>query len=180
MYVAERVRLRRIEKADLPNYVEWLNDAEVRRGLMIFLPLSSVEEEQWFENMLKAPPAERPFAVDAKVGDGWQHIGSCGLFDFQPQAHHAELGIVLGDKNFWDQGYGTDVMNLLLKVGFEVFNLNRIHLRVYGNNPRARHVYEKIGFVHEGSLRQHLYREGQYYDEHVMGILRSEWQALQK
>jgi RimJ/RimL family protein N-acetyltransferase len=177
MYVAERVRLRRVEKEDLPRYVEWLNDAEVRRGLMIFLPLSNVEEEQWFEEMNKRPPLERPFAVDARTPDGWRHIGSAGLFDFDHVARHAELGIVLGDKEFWDKGYGSDTMRLLLRVGFETLNLERIHLRVYGNNPRAFHVYEKVGFTHEGTLRRHVYREGQYYDVHVMGVLREEWLA---
>ncbi|TAK11825.1 MAG: N-acetyltransferase [Anaerolineae bacterium] len=180
MFVAERVRLRRIEKADLPHYVEWLNDAEVRRGLKIFLPLSNVEEDEWFETMMKSPLLERPYAIDAKAGEGWAHIGSCALFGFDHTARQAELGIVIGDKDYWNKGYGSDVMRLLLKVGFETLNLNRIHLWVYGNNPRARHVYEKIGFTHEGSLRQHIFREGQYYDVHMMGILRDEWQAMNK
>lgn len=180
MFTGERVRLRRVEKEDLPRYMEWLNDPEVRRGLMVFLPLSSVEEDEWFETMMKSPPEEKPFAVDARTPEGWRHIGSVGLHDYRPIPRHAEIGIVIGDKTYWDKGYGTEIMGLIIKVAFEVFNLNRVHLRVYGNNPRARHVYEKIGFKHEGTLRQHVYREGQYYDEHMMGLLREEWQAMSK
>ena len=69
-------------------------------------------------------------------------------------------------------------MRLILKHGFETLNLNRIFLRVYANNPRAIRSYEKVGFVHEGTMRQSAYKDGQYIDVVFMSILRSEWQRI--
>jgi RimJ/RimL family protein N-acetyltransferase len=68
-------------------------------------------------------------------------------------------------------------MRLLLKHGFETLNLHRIFLRVYETNPRAIRTYEKVGFVHEGRMRQALYRQGQYHDILLMSVLRPEWDS---
>ena len=60
MIYGERIRLRAIERTDLALFTEWLNDPEVRRGLMVHLPFSMAEEESWYENMLKSPQEEHP------------------------------------------------------------------------------------------------------------------------
>jgi RimJ/RimL family protein N-acetyltransferase len=87
------------------------------------------------------------------------------------------VGIFIGEKSLWNQGYGTEVMKLLLKHGFHTLNLNRIALEVYENNPRAVRSYEKAGFVHEGCKRQGMYKDGHYIDILLMSVLRSEWQG---
>jgi RimJ/RimL family protein N-acetyltransferase len=179
MIYGERIRLRAIEKDDLPRFVTWLNDPEVRHGLMLFLPLSLAEEEQWFENMLKRPAEQRPMVIEIKVDDKWQPIGNCGFDSINWRARAGELGLFIGEKGYWNQGYGSEVMRLLLKHGFEALNLNRIALIVYANNPRAVRVYEKVGFVQEGVLRQAHYQDGEYIDVVTMSILRSEWRAAQ-
>jgi RimJ/RimL family protein N-acetyltransferase len=88
------------------------------------------------------------------------------------------VGIFIGDKSVWDQGYGTDVMRLLLKHGFETLNLNRIYLKVYATNLRAIRCYEKVGYVPEGRLREASYKHGQYVDFILMSVLRSEYPDL--
>ncbi|MCJ7435442.1 MAG: GNAT family N-acetyltransferase, partial [Anaerolineales bacterium] len=75
----------------------------------------------------------------------------------------------------WNQGLGTEAMTLLLRIGFETLNLNRIFLRVYADNSRAVRSYEKAGFILEGTLRQAVYKKGRYEDLHIMSVLRSEW-----
>jgi RimJ/RimL family protein N-acetyltransferase len=67
-------------------------------------------------------------------------------------------------------------MRLLLRIGFEKLNLNRVALEVFENNPRAIRAYEKAGFVHEGRRRQGIYKNGQYLDILLMSVIRSEWQ----
>lgn len=178
MILGEKVRLRAMERADLPRFVVWLNDPEVRRGISQVLPLSQVQEERWFESMLELPREEQPFAVDVRRGRGWIHAGSCGFFRPDRLARSAELGILLGDKSVWGRGYGTDTMRTLVRHGFHTLNLNRIYLRVYESNLRAMHVYDRIGFREEGRLRQDHYVEGEYEDTVIMGLLREEWQAL--
>jgi len=183
MIYSERIRLRRDERADITRFVEWLNDAEVRRYLSINLPISTANEEQWFENMLKLPSEAQPFAIEVREivpggdGDCWRLIGNCGLMDFDQTAHSAEVGIFIGDKSCWNKGYGTEVMRLLLQFGFGTLNLNRVFLRVDEANKGGIHAYEKAGFVHEGRFRQGTFRDGEYRDMLLMGVLRSEWKA---
>jgi len=176
----ERVRLRHTEKEDLPLFVEWLNDPDVRRGLMLHLPLSIAEEQQWFENMLASPQDERPLVIETQNDDGWRMIGNCSFNNLDWRNRNAELGIFIGDKSSWDRGYGTEVMRLLVKHGFTTLNLHLIYLRVYENNHRAIRAYEKAGFVEEGRLRQMIYQDGQYLDVIWMSVLRTEWQENEK
>ena len=175
MIYGERIRLRGVEEDDLPIFLEWINDPEVIAGLTIFLPMATWEEEEWFAGLSKRTPVERPLAVEIREGDSWRLIGNSGFHDFDAIAHSAEVGIMLGDKSIWNRGYGTEVMRLLLKHGFETLNLNRIQLHVYEANRWAIRTYEKIGFIHEGRKRQALYKNGKYQDLLIMSILRSEW-----
>lgn len=175
MIVGKRVRLRAMEPTDLRQFQEWLNDPEVAEGLARYLPLSAADEEKWLVGVMEGMPEERPLAIEIRQGDAWQLAGNAGLFNLQWTNRSAEFGIFLGDKSKWNQGYGTEVLQLFLQHAFDTLNLHRIHLRVFASNPRARRSYEKAGFVMEGTLRQALYRHGRYVDVHVMSILRSEW-----
>jgi len=179
MIFGKRIRLRGVEKEDLPLFVEWLNDPEVTEGLMFFQPLSYAEEMRWFENLANLPASEHPLAIEIQDGDNWRMIGDCGFHNISQINRSAEVGIFIGDKSLWNKGYGTETMQLLLKYGFESLNLNRISLVVYDDNPRALHAYEKAGFMLEGRLRQAKYKHGRYGDELLMSTLRSEWDAKQ-
>jgi RimJ/RimL family protein N-acetyltransferase len=180
MIYGKRTRLRHVEREDLPRFVKWLNDPEVRQGLAMYLPISHAEEEKWFENMLERDRDEQPLAIEIQLDEGWTLIGNCGMFNLDWRNRSAELGIFIGDKAYWDKGYGTEVMRLLLRIGFMTLNLHRIYLRVYDNNPRAVHVYEKTGFVHEGRQRQAEYRDGHYLDLLLMSVLRPEWNEAEE
>jgi RimJ/RimL family protein N-acetyltransferase len=177
MIYGNGLRLRAIEKEDLVKFTEWLNDPEVRSGLLIYSPLSMVQEERWFSGVLERPSEEQPLVIEVHKDDGWTIIGNIGLHNFDWRCRTAEVGIFIGDKSYWNQGFGTKAMRLMLQYGFDTLNLNRIGLDVYENNPRAIRSYEKAGFVHEGRKRQAMYRDGKYLDVHVMSVLRAEWKA---
>lgn len=180
MILGERIRLRAIERTDLAQFVEWINDPDVRRGISSFLPLSLVREEHWFEEMLKRPAEEHPFALEIQQEQKWILIGSCGLFDIDWISRKAEIGIMIGDKRQWNKGYGTETMQLILKHGFETLNLHRLYLKVYDTNPSAIRAYEKAGFVLEARLREAHFADGLYHDDLIMSVLRSEWDAPQQ
>jgi RimJ/RimL family protein N-acetyltransferase len=179
MILGERIRLRSITQDDLPLFVEWLNDPEVTHGLIHFLPFSPEDEEDWFEGMRKQPQVEHPLMIDILTEEGWEPIGDCGLFGIDWRIRQAEFGIVIGAKQHWDKGYGTEAVKLILQHGFNTLNLNRIALRVYENNPRAIKAYEKAGYKVEGRLRQGHYDNGEYIDVILMSILRSEWEDIE-
>jgi diamine N-acetyltransferase len=176
MIFGERIRLRALRRVDLALFVDWLNDPEVTRGLMVNLPFSIHDEENWFDQTRKKPLEERPLTIDILTEAGWEPIGNCGLFNIDWRIRKAEFGIMIGAKQQWDKGYGTEALRLILQHGFSTLNLNRISLQVYETNPRAMRSYEKAGFVHEGKLRQGHYQDGNYVDVFIMSVLRSEWQ----
>lgn len=177
MIYGERIRLRGVEREDLPKFVEWLNDPEIIENLVMVLPMSTAEEDRWFEKLADRPPEERPLVIEMKTEQGWRMIGNSGFHNIEWKNSSAGVGIVIGDKSVWNQGYGTEAMRLLVRHGFETLNLNRIYLHVYEPNKRAIRAYEKAGFVLEGRLRQGRYKNSQYQDEFIMSVLRSEWEA---
>jgi diamine N-acetyltransferase len=189
MIYGERIRLRGMERSDLPHFVTWLNDPEVNVGLAIYPVLSQVEEENWFENIQKKPQAEHPLVIEIRIPRStllgepvstqntrppeydWIPIGDCSFFNLDRTNRSSELGIVIGEKHFWNQGYGTETMGLLLKFGFETLNLHRIYLRVFASNPRAIRAYEKAGFILEGRQRDAVFIHGKYVDVLMMSVL---------
>lgn len=175
MIISETVRLRAIERQDLPLFVAWLNDPEVRQHLLVNIPLSQAQEDGWFERMLTRPLEEQPLGIEVRTPEGWRLVGNCSFFDLDWRNRCCEIGIFIGDKEYWSRGYGTQVMLLMLKYGFNTLNLNRVYLRVYESNPRGIKCYEKAGFRHEGRLRQAIFQDGRYIDLLILSVIRSEW-----
>lgn len=180
MIYGKRVRLRAVEREDVNKFHEWVNDPEVTRGLTLYLPMSMTDEENWFNSLMKRDQEEKALAIEVRKGRNWKLIGNCGVFGIEHLNSSAELGIMIGDKSEWDKGYGSEVMLLLLRHGFETLNLNRAFLRVYVDNVRAVRSYEKAGFVLEGRLREARYKFGKYEDVLIMSVLRSEWMSRKK
>lgn len=177
----KRIRLRAAEREDLPTFIQWLNDPEVTENLLIFAPMSLYEEEQWYENMMKRPIAEHVLVIEAENPDrpsGYQRIGTCSFMSIHPRNHSAEVGIMIGEKNYWNQGYGTETMGLLLDFGFGRLNLHRIWLQVFEKNLRGIRAYEKAGFKFEGKFRDGHFQHGRFYDVHLMSVLRDEWEQV--
>ena len=171
----KRIRLRAVEREDVRKFHEWVNDPEVTAGLVMRVPLSLRDEEEWLERVSKADPNQKPLAIEIRKGKAWKLIGNCGAFSIDAVSRSSELGIMIGAKEEWNKGYGAEAMTLLLKHGFETLNLNRIFLRVYSENVRAVRSYEKAGFVLEGRMREAVYKHGKYDDVLIMSMLRSEW-----
>ena len=174
-----RIRLRAAEKTDIDTFLRWINDPEVTENLMLVSPMSRVEEENWYENMLSQSPSEHVLVIDIRGPENsneWCTIGTCQFTSIDWRNRSAELGIMIGEKDYWNQGYGTETMQLLLRHGFNILNLHRIWLQVYAKNTRGIRAYEKAGFTFEGKFRQAHYQHGQYYDVHLMSILKPEWQ----
>ncbi|RPJ18725.1 MAG: N-acetyltransferase [Chloroflexi bacterium] len=121
-------------------------------------------------------PASYFFSIRTLAED--KLIGELGLDVVNWSGRDAFVGLGIGETEYWGKGYGTDVMNVLLRFAFTEINLRRVTLSVFEYNPRAIRSYEKAGFRHEGRKRRALNREGQRWDELYMGILREEWEEL--
>jgi RimJ/RimL family protein N-acetyltransferase len=175
MLEGKLVNLRPLELTDLQRAHAWINDREVTRFLSARYPISLGEEQRWLESRPPADFSNVGLAIETKDG---VHIGNCGLHEGQPENRKSSLGIMIGNKDYWSNGYGSDAIITLLRFGFHEMNLNRVWLHVFAFNERAIACYKKCGFLVEGTLRENAYQEGRYIDTITMGILRSEFDVL--
>lgn len=177
-YYGEKIRLRPPERADLPLFVQWLSNPEMREYVTIRY-ISQALEEQWFEKMLpdtaSAAPARLHFVIETL--EETQPIGVIGLENINWRDRETEMGIIVGEPDFWGRGYGSDALHTVLEVGFRWYNLHRIFLRVVTDNTRAIRSYEKCGFVHEGRQREAVFIDGCYKDLLLMSVLENEFNS---
>lgn len=177
MLIGESARLRAIEADDVPRYQRWLNDPRVRDNLLLFAPLSLEDERGWFQGLAQDQGRSRyVFAIDAKDESGWAHVGSCGLESLDWRNRSAALGLFIAPERH-GQGHGTAAIGLLLGFGFDELDLQRIELDVFDYNPRAQRLYERLGFVFEGTRRSAYLHRGERRDVHRMAMLAAEWRA---
>ena len=178
IFEGDRIRLTIISNDDLPQFATWLSDFGLQRLVNPGMSLPYTTEDLldpngWFQADLKNEKS-RMFAVRTKPDDIF--IGFAGLVELNMFTHCAEIGINLAHPDYRGKGYGGEVMHLVMRYGFEQFNLNRINLRVMGYNARAIRLYERLGFKHEVREREMLFHDGHYFDQLWMGILRTEWE----
>ena len=171
--VGDRIYLRPLEVEDSDAFVSWLSDEEIRQYLGMRTPGNRLREREYIEELYKD---DRGINLCIVLKDNDELIGAVGLHDISIAHRNAEIGIFIGNKDYWSKGYGTEAMSLVIGHGFDQLNLHRISLGVFCFNARAIRAYEKIGFKREAVLREHSYVNGEYCDDYRMGILKSEWQ----
>jgi RimJ/RimL family protein N-acetyltransferase len=169
-----RLALSPIEDSDVPALQRWVNDQGVLHFLGFYNGISEAQETQWLDHMRKST-TDVVYAI--RLHEDGRHIGTTGLHGISARERHAEFGILLGERDCWSQGYGTEAARLILDHGFNRLNLHRIFLRVIDYNARGQASYAKLGFVEEGRLRQHHWREDGWHDMLYMGLLRDEFNA---
>lgn len=107
-------------------------------------------------------------------------FGEVVLNDISWHNRCANFRIALYYERYLGKGYGTQATQLILQYGFESLDLHRIELEVYAFNPRAAHVYEKVGFLREGVRRDALLWEGVYCDAILMAMLKADYEKAQE
>ena len=171
----EKVRLRPVEERDLPLFVRWLNDPDVRYWLAISEgpELTMESEREWYEEM-RADAEGVVWVIETAEG---KLMGNLGLNHVDETNRRATLGIVIGEKDHWSEGHGTDAIRRVLRYGFEELELRLVELHTDEDNLRAIRCYEKCGFVREGLLRAHRLRRGQPVNAVPMSVLREDYEV---
>lgn len=169
MLSGNRVRLRPKKPEDALDDYNWSRDPELAK-LDGSWPLTTPFSDYYpiFIDTLRDPsPGVWPFAIDTLDG---KHIGNCMLYAIDEDRGEVELGIMIGDREYWDQGYGEEATKLLLEEAFGRARLHRVYLHTLEWNYRAQRCFEKVGFTPCGNR----VRAGQKYL--VMEALRSQWE----
>ncbi len=172
-----RVHLRPFEAADLSHLLRWYNNPELRALTGMPTPMSRSGAEEWFENMKK--DRERVWFAVATNGDG-RVIGEAGLLRMYHPWRTTDLTIIIGEKDAWNKGYGSEAILLLLDYAFGYLGFHRVAIGVVDFNQRALRFYEKIGFKREGLQRDGYYYDHAFHDFVMMSILEDEYRKMHR
>ncbi len=165
----ERIFLGPINENNIPQLLKWMNDLDVTKYLTTAnMNLTEEAEKKWLKK-LQEDVNHHYYGIF--LDDSGELIGGVSFKDIEQVNRRASLGIVIGEKDQWSKGYGTEAIKLMLDYGFNVLNLNNVMLSVYGYNKRAKKCYEKAGFKLIGVRRKSLFMAGKYHDEYFMDIL---------
>lgn len=170
MIAGEHVILRAFEREDAERSYRWMNDPNIVRTLKSRYPMAFQNEQEWIENAMNADSGERHFAIERK--DDRSHIGNASIHDIDWVSRRAWFGLFIGEPTAWNRGYGGDAIRTLVRFAFDEMNLEKISIRVFEYNDRAKHVLENQGFVTEGLLKRDFYREGAFHDIVLYSIFR--------
>ena len=170
------VDLRFAMQSDLDSYFAFLQEPEMRR-------LTGTQGESTREDIVNwiqkiSVPNEDRLDYMIILKETEDLLGEVVLNEIDAINRSANIRIALKGTEHRGKGYGTEAMLHMLRYGFETLKLHRIHLGVYAFNPRAIHVYEKIGFQREGIERDSLYQKGEFHDMIMMAMLEDEFESL--
>jgi len=161
----------------LPLYHRWVNDFEVTRTLTLgFAPVTWEAEEAWFTRA-SAEAGGRDAAFTIYERAGLRPIGNTGLHEIDHQHATAEFGIMIGEKDCWGKGYGTETARLMLEYGFTGLGLHNTMLRVYAFNERGIRAYHKAGIREVGRRREARRIGGRAVDIVIMDCLATEFEG---
>ena len=170
-----RVRLTALTQDDLPTVAEWHQNPEFLR-LLDALPAYPKTETSLAQRLDDTDKATDAFLFAIRTLDSDTPIGYVELDGILWTHRVGGVSIAIGEAKHRGQGYGDEVMRLMLRFAFDELNLHRVQLTVFSYNERAIALYEKLGFQREGVHREHLQRDGKRYDMYLYGLLRSEWE----
>jgi len=155
MILGNKIRLRDKKIADATNDYAWQTDPELAE-LDAVPPMTATFLQYlpgYTHELDRSSPARRSLAIETLEG---KHIGNCVYYGIDEIEGEAEVGIMIGDRDYWDKGYGTDAVTTLVNYIFRETNLNRLYLKTLEGNYRAQKCFEKCGFTPYG----HMVRDG--------------------
>lgn len=169
--VGARVALRALQESDVrQGYLSWLNDEKVCEGNGHHLfPYTEAEALDYVRRAQDMRQHLILAMVDRASG---RHIGNIALQNISPLHQSAEFSILLGDRGFWNKGYGKEAGLLLMRHGFRSLNLQRIGCGTFGSNKGMRKLALALGMKPEGIRKRAFFKNGIFEDVHLFGALR--------
>jgi RimJ/RimL family protein N-acetyltransferase len=149
--------------------VHWRNDPAVNRYLR--QGIRTLEEVQEWYTQYFSRAENKLFAVYTdKILIGY------GTLEHLDTTHRScEIGIVIGEKQYWNKGVGALAVTRLTTLALTKYDLHRVYAVIHGDNSASRRCFEKVGFQHEGRLREARCVDGEFIDLHYYAVLEQEW-----
>lgn len=160
MYQLEKITLAPFTWEQAQVYRDWVNQEESARWLTRSLPVTPLEHQRWYENLVQRQDAVVFSVLENKSGE---YLGNVWLWGVHPVHRSAELRILLGPRAK-GKGYGSEACRGLLRFAFNDLNLHKVYLYVLNHNKAAVRAFEKAGFVSEGVLKDEFFVASKYED----------------
>ncbi|MGH2586145.1 MAG: GNAT family N-acetyltransferase [Dehalococcoidia bacterium] len=174
--VGDSVALGPVRRDLVPLYQRWLNDFEVIRTLGVPIrPMTYEGEEAWYDGAARGGSYSASFTIYERATH--RPIGNTGLHEIDHQHRTATFGILIGEKDCWGKGYGTETARLMLDYGFTALGLHNIMLKVFSVNERGIRAYLRAGFREIGRRRVSHRIAGVVYDDVYMDCLATEFES---
>lgn len=176
LFSGPRLRLTALRPEDAQHIARWYEDSLFARlydGNAIY-PFAESRVRGLIEGEEKSTTSF-PFAIRTLYSD--DIVGQCAVDGISWSSRSGWVSIAIGEAEHRGLGLGSEAMGLLMRFCFDELNLNRIQLTVFSYNTIARRLYEKLGFVLEGTWREAVLRDGQAFDALHYGMLAREWRA---
>jgi len=171
------IYLRPPRRQDLEgNWYSWLNDQVVTKYQDKGIFPNTQEEQEGYYNYILKSKKDVIFAICEKKTD--KHIGAVGLHKINWIHRSAELGILIGEKDYWGKGYGKTAWNLITGYGFDVLNMHRIYAFIMYENIYSIKSAKSSGFKEIGRIKDTFYKNGKYHDAFLLNCIYSEYKPL--
>lgn len=172
MLKTDDIQLVPLEDHHLDAIMKNFNDSELRRFLGGFIPYSRSYEKEWIETVQMEMQKRNAFTFAIERRPKLEFIGTVSLHNIDWLSRSCIFGIAIHAKDNWGKGFGTQATELLIEFAWKSLNLRRIELSVHEFNERAKHVYEKIGFVEYGLAHQKYFIDGHYVNTYYMELIK--------
>ena len=171
------VTLTPLHRENLYKHFEWNNDPELNRldSESPYVKETLGEFKRRFEEMIYAPsPDTRDFEIHAEDGTV---IGVAYIANISEHHRHCTIGITIGDREYWGKGYGRASLRQVIDFCFNELDMHRVHAYTFEYNDAWRRLVEWAGFQKEGTERDYLFRDGQYWNKDSYSMLEQEYRA---
>lgn len=165
-----KVTIRQFERTDIPKKVAWINNPENNQFLHYDIPICVENTEKWYDSH-KGEETRYDAVIEV---DGFP-VGTIGLLSIDHKNSKAEYYIAMGETAYKGKGVAKEASRLILMYAFEELGLNRVYLFTESENIAAQKLFERVGFVKEGLIRQDILSHGKLVDRFAYGLLREEW-----
>ncbi|MBN1793544.1 MAG: GNAT family N-acetyltransferase [Candidatus Omnitrophica bacterium] len=167
----ERIYLREINVSDVnERYLGWMNDSEVTRHLLCDAEKWTLGKLKKYVKKMKKDPNSIFFGIFLNANE--THIGNLKIGSIDYRNNFADIGLLIGERTMWGQGYASEAIRLAVDFSFNTLNLHKLTASVLSINIGSVRVFQKCGFSIEGKREKQYFYDGDYQDSILFGIIK--------
>lgn len=164
IFRGERISIRLLNQDDVGEaYLRWMNDPEITQYLESRWKAYAIDDLREYVVNINKNNNEYLLGIFNNIEN--KHIGNLKIGGINWIHRYADIGIIIGEKDYWGKGFGVEAIRLGSVFAFDELNLNKITAGVYSNNEGSKKIFIKSGFEQTGILKKHMICEGKYIDK---------------